>query len=57
MFVFILIEVEFLLIEFGKLGVDVSCVVNGINFIGILNILLKRFESYVVLVLKFKIVW
>uniref|UniRef100_A0A8W8J9D3 Ig-like domain-containing protein n=1 Tax=Magallana gigas TaxID=29159 RepID=A0A8W8J9D3_MAGGI len=51
------IEVEPLLIEFGKSGVDISCVVNGTNLIGITNILLKRSESYVVSVTKFKIAW
>ncbi|XP_052711002.1 uncharacterized protein LOC128185450 [Crassostrea angulata] len=51
------IEVKPLLIEFGKSGVDVSCVVNGTNLIGITNILLKRSESYVVSVTKFRIAW
>ena len=57
MFASISIEVEPLLIEFGKSGVDISCVVNGTNLIGILNILLKRSESYVVSVTRFKIAW
>uniref|UniRef100_K1QGR0 Uncharacterized protein n=1 Tax=Magallana gigas TaxID=29159 RepID=K1QGR0_MAGGI len=51
------IEVEPLLIEFGKSGVDISCVVNGTNLIGILHIQLKRSESYVVSVTKFRIAW
>lgn len=37
-FGFILIKVEFVLIEYGKLGVNISCIVNGINIIGILSI-------------------
>lgn len=57
MIAFISIEVEPLLIEFGKSGVDISCVVNDTNLIGITNILLKRSESYVVSVTEFKIAW
>lgn len=51
------IEVEPSLIEFGKSGVNVSCVVNGTNLIGILSIQLKRSEINVVSVTKFKIAW
>lgn len=51
------IEVEPSLIEFGKSGVSVSCVVNGTNLIGILSIQLKRSEINVVSVTKFKIAW
>uniref|UniRef100_K1QVC8 Ig-like domain-containing protein n=1 Tax=Magallana gigas TaxID=29159 RepID=K1QVC8_MAGGI len=51
------IEVEPLLIEFGKSGVDISCVVNDTNLIGITIIQLKRSESYVIAVTKFKKAW
>lgn len=51
------IEVEPLLVEIGKSGVDISCVVNGTNLIAIANIQLKRSERYVVSVTKFKIAW
>lgn len=51
------IELEPPLIEFGKSDLDISCVVNDTNLIGITNILLKRSESYVVSVTKFKIAW
>eukprot|EP00105_Crassostrea_gigas_P023103 XP_011442834.1 PREDICTED: uncharacterized protein LOC105339121 [Crassostrea gigas] len=51
------IEIEPSLIELNKAGVNISCVVNGTNLIGIINIQLKRSESYVVSVTKFKIAW
>lgn len=51
------IEIEPLLIEFGKSGVNISCVVNGTNLIGISNIQLKRSELNVVSVTKFKTAW
>lgn len=51
------IEVEPLLIEFGKSGVNVTCVVNGTNLLGVSTIQLKRSESNVVSVTKFKIAW
>lgn len=51
------IELESSLIEIGKSGLNISCVVNGTNLIGITNIQLMRSESYVVSVTKFKIAW
>lgn len=51
------IELEPSLIEFGKTGLNISCVVNDTNLIGITNIQLKRSESYVVSVTEFKIAW
>lgn len=57
MFASISIELEPSLIEFGKSGLDISCVVYDTNLIGITNIQLMRSESYVVSVTKFKIAW
>lgn len=51
------IELEPPLIEFGKSGLDIRCVVNDTNLIGITNIQLKRSEISVVTVTKFKIAW
>lgn len=51
------IEVEPLLIEFGKSGVNISCVVNGTSLIGISIIQLKRTESNVVSVTRSTIAW
>lgn len=51
------IEIKPSLIELNKTGVDISCFVNGTNLIGITNIQLKRSESSVVTVTKFKIAW
>lgn len=56
-FASISIELEPSLIEFGKSGLDISCVVYDTNLIGITNIQLMRSESYVVSVTKFKIAW
>ncbi|XP_052678454.1 uncharacterized protein LOC128159413 [Crassostrea angulata] len=46
------IKVESALIEYGKSGVNISCIVNGTNIIGISSIQLKRSESNVVSVTK-----
>ncbi|XP_052676644.1 uncharacterized protein LOC128158019 [Crassostrea angulata] len=51
------IKLEPSLIEFGKSGLDISCVVNDTNLIGTTHIYLKRSESYVVSVTIFKIAW
>lgn len=46
------IKVEPALIEYGKSGVNISCIVNGTNIISISSIQLKRSESNVVSVTK-----
>lgn len=46
------IKVEPALIEYGKSGVNISCIVNGTNIIGITSIQLKRSESNVVSITK-----
>lgn len=46
------IKVEPALIEYGKSGVNISCIVNGTNIIAISSIQLKRSESNVVSVTK-----
>lgn len=51
------IELEPSLIEFGKSGLDISCVVKDTNLIRITIIQLMRSESSVVTVTKFKIAW
>lgn len=46
------IKVEPALIEYGKSGVNISCIVNGTNITGISSIQLKRSESNVVSITK-----
>lgn len=50
-------EIEPSLIEFGKSGVNISCVVNGTYLLGISSIQLKRSESNVVSVTRYKVGW
>lgn len=54
---FISIEVEPSLMDFGQSDVNISCVVNNTNLIGIIIIQLMRSEKNVVSVTKFKIAW
>lgn len=50
-------EIEPSLIEFGKSGVNISFVVNGTYLLGISSIQLKRSESNVVSVTRYKVGW
>lgn len=45
------------MIEYRKSGVNISCLVNGTNLIGITSIQLKRSESNVVSVSKYTVAW
>lgn len=51
------IEVDSTLIEYGKSGVNIKCVANSTNLIGITSIQLRRSESNVVSVSKYTVVW
>lgn len=51
------IEVDPTLIEYGKSGVNIKCVANGTNIIGITSIQLKRSKSNVVSVSKYTVAW